>query len=376
MWIQSIWDSIRILVRNKELLIWTLIFPLLMSTLFYFAFGSLDQAERLEPIPVAVVENQEYQDGLGLAQMVEELSGSEDPLLMVSRCQNMEEALCLLEDGSVEGCLQMENGSPKLTVKEEGMNQTILRQVLTQYEQMAYSYRLAAQNGSNPGELTADAESMIEKVSLTHNPPSDMVGYFYSLIAMVCLFGMFQGVTAVYNLQANQSALGARRCLSPQPYLQVMLANLLSSTLIHVVVVWIALAYIALVLKISFGGRILLAAAGCAAGSLTGVSMGVFLGSFPKMNYQSKIGLSVAVTLVLCFFSGMMVGGMNYIVQQHAPVLAWLNPAARLVDALHSLYYFDTLQPFFLNVGILLAFSAVFYTAAAVRLRRYQYESL
>ncbi|MCI8632359.1 MAG: ABC transporter permease [Lachnospiraceae bacterium] len=369
--------SIKISLRNREVLTWTLIFPLLMSTLFYFAFSSLDEANQLEAVPVAIVENAEYRNS-SLEQMLREISEGEEPLLALQSCESAEEAAGRLEEGEIAGYIDLEDQTPRLTVKEEGMNQTILRQVLTQYQQMWHSI-----SGLTPQQAAAvmeaqqgEQESMLERVSLTHNPPSDMVGYFYSLLAMVCLFGMYQGIISVYNLQANQSALGIRRCIAPESYIKVMLAEILSGSLLHILVVWIALAYMVLVLKINFGGRVLLAMAGCAAGSLTGVSLGVFVGSFPKMNVQMKIGASTVVSLFLCFCSGMMVGGINYWIQEYIPIFAWLNPAMRLVDAMHSLYYFDTIEPFLLNTAILLLFSVVFFALSALRLRRYQYESV
>lgn len=370
-------QSMKISLRNREVLTWTLLFPLLMSTLFYFAFSSLDEVDQLEAVPVAIVQSAEYSDS-SLEQVLEELSQGEEPLLTLQSCESAEEAAGKLEEGEIEGYIFVENHEPHLTVKEEGMNQTILRQVLTQYKQMQHSMSgLTPQQAAAVMELQQqEIETMLKKVSLTHNPPSDIVGYFYSLLAMVCLFGMYQGIVGVYNLQANQSALGIRRCIAPESYTKVVLAEILSGSLLHILVVWIALAYMVLVLKINFGGRVLLAMAGCAAGSLTGVSLGVFVGSFPKMNLQIKMGASTMVSLFLCFCSGMMVGGVNYWIQEYIPVFAWLNPAMRLVDAMHSLYYFDTIQPFLLNVGILLLFSVVFFALSAVRLRRYQYESV
>lgn len=368
-------SSIKILLRNREVLTWTLLFPLLMSTLFYFAFGSIDQADQLQSVPVAMVETEEYEES-ALKQMVKELSEGEEPLLVPIACESVEEAKNQLEAGRVEGYVWLQEGVPRLVVKEEGMNQTILRQVFTQYQQLYHGMSQLSPEQMAGFQLDENEESMLEKISLTHNPPSDMVGYFYSLLAMVCLFGAFQGIVSVYNLQANQSALGIRRCISPQSYTKVMLADILSSALVHMVMVWIALAYMALILGINFGGRILLAALGCAAGSLTGVSLGVFLGSFPKMNFNMKIGMSVMVSLFMCFCAGMMVGGINYWIQEYIPIFAWINPAMRLVDALHSLYYFDTLEPFILNVLILLVISFILFAISALRLRRYQYESV
>ena len=39
MLLQSIKESIKLAVRTKEVLFWTMIFPLLLSTMFYFSFG-------------------------------------------------------------------------------------------------------------------------------------------------------------------------------------------------------------------------------------------------------------------------------------------------------------------------------------------------
>ena len=56
MLLQAIKESIKLSLRSKEVMIWTMIFPILMSLLFYVSFGSLDQADQLEAVPVAVLE--------------------------------------------------------------------------------------------------------------------------------------------------------------------------------------------------------------------------------------------------------------------------------------------------------------------------------
>ncbi len=389
MLLQVIKESIKLSLRNREILVWTLIFPILLSTMFHFAFGRLDEANMLNPIPVAVVEDETYKETPAMEELLTTLSEGEEPLLILSSCETAEDALKLLEEDTVEGCIQMKEDQPHLTVKEEGLNQTILRQVLDQYQQSAYSITTAleqAQSTDDPAamenvmkalEATAqNSTSMVEQVSLTRNNPSDVLGFFYSLLGMVCLFGSFQGINAVGKLQANQSALGARRCISPRKYSIEMLGNLAGCTLVHMVAVMLTLAFLAFVLKVDFGGRLPLAAVGCLTGSLVGVAMGAFLGSFPKLSENAKTGLSITVSLVLCFFAGLMMGGMNYWVHQHIPVLSWINPAARLVDALQSLYYFDSLATFWLNTGILFIFAILFFVASALRLRRYQYESI
>lgn len=368
MMIRMIGQNIRIAIRSKEIVIWTLIFPIMMSTLFYFAFGALDQANQLERIPIAVVEDAAYEQAWGLAPLLEELSSGEEALLTLEVCPDEDQAAERLTEGAVDGYIRVNGGMPELVVSRDGMNQTIVRQVLTRYVQMRYS----AKNGAVP----AEREPISQAGSLTHNPPSEMMVYFYALLAMVCLFGSFQGVTGIYNLQANQSAVGARCNMAPVPYFRTVLASIIGGALLHTLIVWVSLAYMAFVLQINFGGRLLLAALGCGVGSLLGVSMGVLLGSIPKMGLQAKIGFSVGITLLCCFCAGMMFSGINYWLMQHLPAVSWLNPAARLTDALYSLYYYDTLQPFVMNVGIMLLFSAAAFAVSAVIMRRYRYESI
>ena len=43
------------LVRDKSIFIWSLAFPLILSTLFVFMFSHLDDAGQFEPVRTAVV---------------------------------------------------------------------------------------------------------------------------------------------------------------------------------------------------------------------------------------------------------------------------------------------------------------------------------
>lgn len=58
-------------LRNPSLMIWTLLFPLGLATLFYLAFGNLDQERQFHVIPVALVSEGEES---GLAEFLGELS--------------------------------------------------------------------------------------------------------------------------------------------------------------------------------------------------------------------------------------------------------------------------------------------------------------
>ena len=72
----------------------------------------------------------------------------------------------------------------------------------------------------------------------------------------------------------------------------------------------------------------------------------------------------------------MMESSMKYLIDQKFPVISWLNPAARISDALYCLYYFDDYQRYGQNIAVIMAMSAVLLLLSGVSLRRQSYESI
>ena len=54
---------LKCLVRDRDLVFWTLIFSILLGTMFHVAFGHLTtESEKFQPIEVAVVDNEDYRN--------------------------------------------------------------------------------------------------------------------------------------------------------------------------------------------------------------------------------------------------------------------------------------------------------------------------
>ena len=84
----------------------------------------------------------------------------------------------------------------------------------------------------------------------------------------------------------------------------------------------------------------------------------------------------IGVTMVGCFLAGMMYQNMKYVVAQKVPVLSYLNPVNLLTDAFYSLYYYDTLSRYALNIGILCVFIVIFCIGTYITIRRRKYANL
>ena len=364
-------------LRDKDFLIWTWIFPILLATMFFAAFSNLDTVGQLSTIPVGVVDDASFRQDYAFKAALESVSG-EDGLFELTVFTDTAQAETSLERSDIDGYI-LAGVTPKLVVTVDGINQTIIKSFLDRYLQTGSS--VAHILAANPG-VASELPTLLtpvnytEEISLSRNPQTNTVNYYYSLLAMICMYGGFQGLTTVTYLQPNLSALGARRTLSPAVRWRLVTYDLLGGITIHAFFLVTVVAYITLVLGTSFGTQLWAVLLTCLAGSMLGVAFGAMVSSVTRLREQVKIAIIITVTMVCSFLSGLMVGGMNYVIAEKAPAIAWINPAARIVDAFYCLYYYDNYEQYFLNIGVILGMTVVMFLVTAVFFRRQRYESI
>jgi len=345
--------------------------------MFFFAFTGLDTVGELKAFPMGVVNDESFKGDTAFRTALESVSGK-DGLFELTVFANVAEAGKSLENGDVEGYI-LAGEIPTLTVTSDGINQTIAKGFLDRYIQTKNSVVLIlATNPDAANDLPAllTPINYTTEISLSHNPPSNRINYFYALLAMTCMYGGFQGLITVTYLQANLSPLGARRTLSPTRRWHLVLPDLLGGITVHCFFLLTVVAYIAFVLSVDFGPQLGAVLLTCLVGSVLGVSFGAMVSAITRFKEMTKVAILLTITMLCSFLSGLMVGGINYIVAEKAPVVAWVNPVARITDAFYCLYFYDTYERFYLNIGIVLGMTAVMFLVTAIFLRRQRYESI
>ena len=56
--------TFKVLLKNKALIFWTFIFPILLGTFFKMAFSNIESSEQFSAIKIAIVDNEEYKSNL------------------------------------------------------------------------------------------------------------------------------------------------------------------------------------------------------------------------------------------------------------------------------------------------------------------------
>ena len=347
----------KIIFRVKELVFWTLLFPLALCTFMYMAFSNIfETTEKAGNIPVAVVAEQE---NAAASVMFEELSKGDESILNV-RNMTAEEADKALENGDVKG-IYYAGSSLRLKVKETGMEQTILQMISKQYEQN--KTLLMAVGSRHPDKLQAviqaiqNQQSVVKEYAMGGSNPDNMVNYFYAIFAMTCLFASFSGCNTIHNIQPYTSELGRRKSVAPVSKIVEVISEFAAAELIQFALACLVLVYLAGILKINIGGHygyvLLLLFVGTSFGNM----MGLCIGS-TRLSIEAKTGTLVGVSLGLCFFADLMISGIRAFMQQHIPFFNAISPASLIVDSFYALNM-NLTSRYWQNIASLLILTAV-----------------
>lgn len=371
-------NRLRCLIRDKGTIFWTFAFPLALALFFYLALSNVGKGEVFHEIDIAVVNDSGYQEDQYFKMALEEASKGEDRLFNLTLATE-EEAKRLLDNYSIKGYIKA--GDPiELVVKDSGLYQSIIKSFLDNYSQTVEAVKTVLQK--NPQkyqevmESLKDRKNYIKEVSAAGGKPDTVVNYFYTLIAMACMYGCFFGMRETTDIQADISTLAARINTTPVHKLKAFLSSICASLLIHFIEMLALLGFIRYVLDIDFGPRAGYVLLTTVIGSITGVFFGAFVSAVVKKSEGIKIAVLIGVSMLGSFLAGMMYMDMKYIISQNVPILSWINPVNLLTDAFYSLYYLDNLYRYALNIGVLSGFTVLFSALIYLIVRRRKYASL
>lgn len=364
------------MIRQKDVIFWLMIFPLILGTFFYMAFGNLFEKETaFSKIPIAVVEQKSDEV---FKSVMDSISSDESPLFDAEYTDE-ENALKLLKDSEIEGIIYV-GDEISLSVTSSGIKPTIIRSFLEQYKAQVKIITDTAKN--NPQQLQAVIDSLSadidcnENIKLSNGNMDTYVQYFYNLIAMVALFGTTVGLMAAITNQGNLSKKGARKCVSPTPKLISTLAGLLAAFLVQTICVFVCITYLLVVLRVNLGEKIGMVYLSGALGALVGITFGFFLGAIGRMTENAKMAVAMSGSMLSCFLSGLMVGNMKAVIAEKCPIINKINPAAVISDLFYCLNIYDDYSRYIENAVILGVMTVVFMAGGFLMIRRRKYASI
>lgn len=363
-------------LKSPSLMFWPLVFPIALATLMYFAVGRMNQAD-FETVPAALVTEGESESGRVFCEYLDSVEANSGLIEVTEMTED--EALDALEKGEAKGIFYAGEGA-SLTVAGNGFPESILQSVLASWQSGKTAAediaKLHPEGTAAAAEMLQQYDSAVRQVSLGGKTVDGNVLIFYALIGMACLYGCFIGFDCALWLQANLTALAARRCTAPVHRLQLIFTEFFSAFLLHFVNMLILLVYMKYILKLEFTGSNVEMIILVLTGSMFGVAMGVFVGSAGKLGEGPKIGILLAVSLGLSFFAGLMDSSVKHIADSHVPLFNRLNPAALISDALYCVNVYDAPGRYMADMAVLTGLSVLMVTGAFLIVRRERYDSI
>lgn len=365
------------MIRTKEVIFWSLVFPLALTTFMYLAFGKINEVtENLETIDVAVVESVQNEM---FDKILVEVSNGESPLLNPMK-MNSQDAVSALDGKEVDGIIHVDD-TISLSVRENGLNATILSSFVDRYLQNEATLTQIAKNNplalNSAIEALSDDTSYFKEEKLTDGNTDNLSNYFYAVFAMSCLFASFTGISSMFSIQGNLSPLGQRRCVAPTKKLHVVLTLFLTNEIVQFAIELITFAYMSLVLGLDLSNKypalfLLLFVA-----SSFGLTMGMFIGSLKKpVTEGAKMGIGVAISMVLSVMADLCVSGIMNTIEHTVPIINRLNPAALISDSFYALNTYSDYSRYTSNMVNLSAMTLILFTLTILTVRRNRYASI
>lgn len=374
--------SIKILVRNKQQMLWSMLFIIALGSLFYVSFGKLyEREEMLNSIKVAaVIEDDDVAanfDSMAANITIDEESN--EKLLDIVDVSGMDEAKKLLTDEKIEGVFYSEDGELRLMIYDEGITESILSSIAGQYHQIVTVIAELSDTAPDKipdvisGILNAESNNTEEKT--TEGNMDVYLEYFYNLIAMACLMSVTAGIAFTVNNQANLSTIGARKCISGAASFIQSASGILATIIVQTVCALIGLLYLVLI-GVDFGSQTgyicLMILCGCFAGTC----IGFFIGSIGNLSENVKLSIGTTIIVGTAFLSGLMIGDMRMVVEENCPIINKINPTALIADSFYALQIYDTYDRYFTNLISILIIAVLSLIAGVLVGRRKTYASI
>lgn len=362
--LHTIKNSFKLIIREKSMLFWAMIFPLVLAGLFKLAFDNLYEANQFEAIPIAVKEN--LYDDPSLEVFLDTME--DEKYFIISKAKDKK---ALNEEEIIAYVASPE----KIITKKSGINETIVESIFNTYlrKKEIITRVLKKDPQANIGNIIEANNFVADKSKKNMNFVNV---FFYTILGFQLIYGYSWGIEIVERYQANLSTIGKRNSIAPLNKKAQLFISLLVGWAFNFLASLFTIFVLKNFLDIDFGDRMGPLISLMALGALTGVTLGALIESVSRARKQTNEALGLGLTMVCSFLAGMMVPEVKVLLEEYAPLVNRINPVALITDGIYSLYYYDSLARFYTNIKYLALITGILILLTYIFTRGKQYASL
>ena len=258
MFLRLLNNSLKILLKNKSLIFWTFLFPLILGTFFTLAFSNIESEEKLKVINVGIVNNDNFYNNNLYKSTFDYLSDENDSNRLFNIFYGtIDENKKKLEDNEIDGYLYIDENI-NVVIEKNGINQSIFKYVVEEIS--TSSSIIESIEIEDISSIKNDIMSLFKNEVNIKDTTNKNLSYtmieFYSLIAMTCLYGAILSMYSLNQILPNMSSKGKRASISPIPKIKFIISSLCASYIIQVIGVILLFIYTVLVLNVDYGNNL------------------------------------------------------------------------------------------------------------------------
>lgn len=365
MFVHEFKKTLKVFMRQKVMIFWALIFPLVLGVFFKLALGNVKDSNNFEAIKVGVNESllddeyfKNFTDQMKEEDLLDPIASKDDKIL---------------DKDDISAYIEKKD---QVLLKKNGVRESILVNILKYYSMNENMVRTIMEKNPN----TDISNIFVDKTHIENDIPNkDMdptMVFFYALIGFQIIYGYSWGLSIIYQYEANLTTIAKRNAISPLNKRISLLASMSVGFLLNFFIALFTMLIFNKVLGVDFSNRIPQLLLIVAIGSVTGVSLGMVIGASNKADIETKLGLGIGISLLLSFLAGMMVSGIKIIIAEKAPLINKINPVALISDGIYSLYYYQSLDRYYNNIICLVGVTLGLILLTFIFTRGKQYDSL
>lgn len=376
---RQLYYQLKIQLRSPGTLFWTLVFPIFLGGMFYIMFSDLENKEQFSELPVGVVITEDNEQSNAFIDIMKEIETTNGTSMFTVTEYNQEDADKALKDDTIQAYMTI-GKDITMTAKEAGPFTSIIKIFLDEYLQNVDIIEEVAKN--HPERLQTLVTSIFENTVTIETLPikgqdkSVYAQYFFAAIAMTCLMASMFGVSIGNKTQANLSDIAARRNVAPTSKMKQLLTDFFAAFIIYSMLTTIVLLVFMIVYKQEYKDHFGLIFLGTLVGNFTGLSAGMFISGVMPGNAASKEGLCTSFFLVSSFLSGLQWTEIVYYLEKGCPIVNRVNPATLIVNSFKSLYVYEDVAQYGINLATLIVIGTVLLTISILKMRRTKYASI
>lgn len=408
--------NFKILSKNFDIIIWSLVFPCFLLTIFSIAFSNLNDRfinTKSDIVGIYIpetVSEREISTKNNLSEnFSEKLISVLSKIYKVKEFEDKEKAMEDLKDRKIIALVEFSNlKQPKLelSVVDYNLKQYIVKSIVDSINQKMkflgniISSKIIKAEKENPGKIFSEKEiteqinkifedekitsilnnkmnlPAIEELNLSGKTKNNFIIISYSTLAYAIFMMIFTGNYITNLSRGDRSHLGIRIESSKIQKYKMVFANIFVSVVIGIGINTLVLLYADIylnILEIDIIPQMLVLQF---FGVMTSVLLGITFTSLIKIKEEIQYPILTVISLILSFLSGMMSPQIKVLIEKNLPILNKINPISVITDGYYSLLEYEDMDRFLMNISVLMIMSFVLLAITLIFNRRSDYDTL